>query len=293
MVNCAGGPTPWGSWISCEETTTGISAGYTRPHGYCFEVPARADRPVDPIPLRAMGRFVHEAVAVDPAMGIVYLTEDRVASGLYRFHPTRPGDLAEGGRLEMLAIRDRPHFDTRRGQTAFDALPVTWVPIEDPDPADAETNAESVRQQGFRLGGATFARLEGAWFGDGRLYITATNGGDRRFGQVWEYRPDAGGGWLRLIYESADPLLLVGPDNLCISPAGGLVICEDGPEVQHIRGLTAGGEIFDFARNAVTAFEESEFAGATFSPDGRTLFVNIQGPGLTLAIWGDWSSGPL
>ncbi|HUF46953.1 MAG TPA: alkaline phosphatase PhoX [Vicinamibacterales bacterium] len=292
MVNCAGGPTPWGSWVTCEETTTGVATGYARPHGYCFEVPADADEPVDPIPLKAMGRFVHEAIAVDPATGIVYLTEDRNSSGLYRFIPARPGQLAEGGRLEMLAVGGHPQYDSRRNQKPFDPMPVAWVPIEDPDPADAETNVESMRQQGFRQGGATFARLEGAWFGSGCLYVTATNGGDRRFGQVWEYRPGEDGGWLRLIYESTDHTRLVGPDNICVSPRGGLVICEDGPEVQYLRGLTVDGQIFDFARNAVPAFEESEFAGATFSPDGRTLFVNIQGPGLTFAIRGDWPRGP-
>src|SRR5688500_8592347 len=132
--NCSGGTTPWGSWISCEETTTGSFAGFPRPHGYCFEVPASANDAVPAVPLRAMGRFLHEAVAVDPATGIVYLTEDRPEAGLYRFVPDRPGQLAAGGILQMLAIRERPRYDTRHGQVRGVRLPVEWVDIGNPDP---------------------------------------------------------------------------------------------------------------------------------------------------------------
>lgn len=296
-TNCAGGPTPWGggSWITCEETTRGPADGHTVPHGYCFEVPAAANGPVTPVPLRAMGRFVHEAIAVDPATGAVYLTEDQLEAGLYRFLPTRPGELAAGGRLQMLAVRDRPRYDTRTGQRRLEELPVTWVDIPDPDPRDAEASSAAVRLQGTERGGAAFARLEGAWYGNERIYVNATSGGDRGLGQVWEYRPAADGGLLRLLFESSAPELLRSPDNICVSPRpeGGLVLCEDGSGVQHLRGLTRDGVIFDFARNAVPGHQDSEFAGATFSPDGQTLFVNIQSPGLTLAIWGDWERGAL
>lgn len=293
-MNCAGGPTPWGNWITCEETVGGPASGFTQPHGYCFEVSAAANAPVTPAALTAMGRFVHEAIAVDPASGIVYLTEDQPEAGLYRFIPTTPGTLAAGGQLQMLAIVGQAGYDTRTGQTRAVDMPVSWVGIADPDPADAETNAGAVRAQGLALGGAKFGRLEGAWFGGGKLYVNSTSGGDAGLGQVWEYTPAAGGGTLRLLFESTTPEDLARPDNLCVSPRGqGLVLCEDGTGVQHLRGLTREGRIFDFAHNAVPGAVEEEFAGATFSPDGETLFVNIQTPGLTFAIWGDWRRGAL
>lgn len=293
-TNCAGGPTPWGSWITCEETTAGPMTGYDQPHGFCFEVSAAADAPVTPVALTAMGRFVHEALAIDPQTGIVYLTEDRNAAGLYRFIPDTPGTLAAGGQLQMLAIAQQAGYDTRTGQTRLAPLPVSWVDIADPNPPNAETTAGAVNAQGLALGAATFGRLEGAWFGGGRLYVNATSGGDAGLGQVWEYQPASTGGSLRLLYESPSSDVLLQPDNLCVSPRGnGIVICEDGTGVRHLRGLTTDGRIFEFARNAVPGFEDREFAGATFSPDGQTLFVNIQAPGLTFAIWGEWSRGAL
>ena len=296
LYNCAGGLTPWGSWISCEESTNGPAAGFEQRHGYCFEVPATADEPVDPVPLKAMGRFVHEGIAVDPDSGIVYLTEDNdgYISGFYRFLPNVPGRLVEGGRLQMLSVRRQPQYDARRGQSTRKTLGVDWIDIPDPDPDEPDLERNAVFEQGLALGGAIFLRLEGVWFGGGRIYFDSTSGGDIGQGQVWEYRPVESGGELRMIYESTDARLLSHPDNLCISPRGkGLVVCEDTSAVQHIRGLTVDGQIFDFAENMVPQHQHDEFAGASFSPDGETLFVNIQRPGITLAIWGDWAAGPL
>jgi secreted PhoX family phosphatase len=298
-VNCAGGPTPWGSWLTCEETTEGEAQGRGEAHGYVFEVPAAANDEVDPVPFKAMGRFVHEAVAVDPRSGIIYETEDRATSGFYRFIPDRPGRLGSGGRLQMLAIKDRPNYDTATGQRVGKSLPVTWVDIDDPDPAAAETNDLAVYEQGAAQGAASFSRLEGCWWGDGSVVFNATSGGDAELGQVWQYRPRGrSGGQLSLVFESPSAEVLDSPDNITVSPGGAALLCEDGDDGNYVRGVTQRGRIFDFARNAVN---DREFAGATFGPDGETLFLNIQGAtsgavgdlGMTFAIWGPFEEGAL
>lgn len=304
LHNCAGGPTPWGSWVTCEETIFGATrrtdsrgrevGGFAKPHGYCFEVPASADAAVAAAPLKAMGRFVHEAIAVDPRSGIVYETEDTGQAGLYRFLPEKRGQLASGGKLQMLAIRNRPAFNTSTGQKAGEPLPVMWVDIADPDPAGAETDPSSVYKQGLERGGATFSRLEGCWYGQGKIFFTSTNGGEKRLGQIWQYEPRGKNeGILTLLFESPDAEQLDRPDNICVSPRGSVVICEDGDGEQFVRGLTRDGRVFDIARNIMPGFEASEFAGATFSPDGETLFFNLQGAGVTVAVWGPWKDGAL
>lgn len=305
-TNCAGGPTPWGSWITCEEATVGIAQGFAQNHGYNFEVPAAADGPVQPEPLKAMGRFVHEAIAVDPQTGIVYQTEDRnirsddprPGSGFYRFLPAVAGNLRAGGKLQMLALKGQANYDTVFDQRMGKPLPVTWVDIADADPASTDGyragDGLAVYKQGYEQGGARFARLEGAWYADGSIFFHATNGGNARLGQVWQYTPRGNsGGQLSLLFESESADVLDAPDNVTVSPRGGIVICEDGDGTQYLRGLTQRGEIFDLARNLVNESDASEFAGACFSPDGRYLFVNIQSPGVTLAIWGPWERGAL
>jgi secreted PhoX family phosphatase len=307
LHNCAGGPTPWGSWISCEETIFGPAklkdsvgrdrGGFAQNHGYCFEVSAANDELKLAQPLKAMGRFVHEAIAVDPRTGYVYETEDRGTAGFYRFIPNKKDKLSEGGRLQMLAIKDKPKFDTRTGQKQGQVYEAVWVDIADPDPAAANTDELAVYKQGIERGAATFARLEGCWYGKGSIFFTATSGGDQKKGQVWQYTPNGKNkdvGMLKLFFESPDAAILEGPDNLCISPRGGLAICEDSPGENFIRGLTPDGRIFDLVKNIVPNFDSGrEICGATFSPDGQSLFFNIQTPGLTFAVWGPWEKGAL
>lgn len=299
VVNCAGGPTPWGSWLSCEESTDDLRDGWAKNHGYIFEVPAGAEGPVEAVPLTAMGRFVHEAVAVDPETGIVYETEDRLVAGFYRFIPNTREVLADGGKLQMLAVEGRPGFDTSTGQTVGEVMPVVWMEIPRPDPSYTWDDSAAVFAQGYNQGGTRFARLEGCWWGDGGVYFHATNGGDAGVGQVWRYRPTtAERGELVLVFESPSPEVLDYPDNVTVSPRGGIVICEDGGGEQYLRGLTPEGAIFDLGRNLLN---HDEFAGACFSPDGRILFVNIMGSttdagesqGVTLAIRGPWERGAL
>lgn len=299
IVNCAGGPTPWGSWITCEETVAGTGDGWTRNHGYTFEIPSSANSVVNPVRLEAMGRFQHEAVATDPATGWIYQTEDRLPAGFYRFKPTVPGRLPRGGELEALAIHGQDGYDTGTNQTPLTPLKVKWVRIEHPD-SDAPTlDSGFVFNQGLAQGAAQFARLEGCWYGDQSIYFNATGGGNAGTGQVWQYHP--GRDELQLIFESPSAAVLNRPDNICVSPRGGVVICEDGPGTNYVRGLTRDGMIFDLIKNNINHIE---WAGACFSPQGRTLFVNMQGntrpmqdpnglEGMTFAVWGPWEAGAL
>ncbi|MEW2451671.1 PhoX family protein [Streptomyces parvulus] len=312
-TNCAGGSTPWGTWLTCEETEDKAgSNGMTKDHGYVFEVDPedrRANR--NPKPVKALGRYAHEAVVIDPKRGHAYLTED--ASGpnglLYRWTP--PEHFRHGrGRLRGLAddagvLQAFKCFDSggrfvddlSRATRTGTVYGVDWVDVPD---RDARTTP--VRRQ-FAAGQVTRARkLEGMWWADGGTYIVSSYARDEspgrpHDGQVWFYDPRRRTLTLKvLLGVNADPSAdgaFDGPDNITVSPYGGLVIAEDGEGVQHLFGATDSGRTYPIARNELNIGDEddpsySEFTGVTFSPDGRTLYANIQTPGIMLAITGPW-----
>ena len=302
-VNCAGGKTPWGTWISCEENTAMpgiIDTGkgiVTKPHGYNFEVPTNSQTPVLPVPLVAMGRFRHEAIEIDPRTGIVYQTEDDPTGLFYRFIPKQPGKLAAGGILEALKIVGKPQVNTKQNFPLRQKFAVEWVRIEEPNPIE-----NTVQKEGFTKGAAQFMRGEGICYVNGSFYFTCTQGGNvlanlpvslgqeaRGNGQIWKYTPGKtakNGGSIELFLEPNDDTILDMPDNITLAPNGHLITCEDGKGEQRLVGITPQGGVYTFARNAR---DNSEFAGACFAPDGRTMFVNIYDPGITLAVWGNWA----
>ena len=300
--NCAGGLTPWGSWISCEESVVVAGDRFEHDHGWCFEVPVTRGRArAEPRPIRGMGRFNHEAVGVDPETSIVYQTEDRHDGLLYRFvperAPERAGDLHAGGTLQALAVMGRRSLDTRNWDGVAvrpgERLKVGWVTL---DGIDAP--ADDLRVRGFEQGAARFARGEGMWWGgagsngeEGAAYFACTNGGAEGAGQIWRLTPSREPGepdTLELFIEPNDRSVLENADNITVAPWGDMVVCEDGEAPAHLVGVTPGGELFRLARNA---YSGSELAGACFSTDGSTLFVNIQNMGWTLAVTGPWRGG--
>lgn len=291
VANCAGGITPWGSWLTCEETAL-AAPSVEKSHGWIFEVPATQRGLVAPVPLKAMGRFRHEAAAVDPDTGIVYLTEDRDDSLFYRFIPKVPGKLAQGGALQALALVDGLADSRNWDGMAF--APGTTRAMRWIDMDNVESPDDDLRQRGHAAGALLFARGEGIHLGTNaagkpEFFFTATSGGAGRYGQIFRYTP-AGkdGGALQLFVESDDPRRMDYADNLAVAPWGHLIVCEDrtGNKINHLRGVTPDGRTYTLARlNA-----ETELAGACFSPDGRILFVNAYSPGRTLAITGPWRS---
>lgn len=266
--NCAGGPSPWG-WLTCEEITI---AG----HGYVFACDPSATSVRPPQRITAFGRCKHEAACVDPNRNITYLTEDQYGSALYRFLPDDPAEPFVG-RLQALRIVGHPAYDM--SLMAKDAVfSIDWVDLDDPDPV-----GDTLRVEAKAKGAALFARGEGITFSDGEIFMIATTGGPLGRGQIFRIvdSPDAPTIAPLLIVD--DPEIADQPDNVTVAPWGDLYFGEDGGGGNYIRGVTKTGVVFDFARNALTS---GEFAGVCFSPDGRAMFANLWGSGLTFVITG-------
>ena len=295
--NCSGGITPWGSWLSCEEDMTRAGDGVNKDHGWVFEVPADHGGLIDPVPLKAMGRFNHEAAAVDPISGIVYLTEDRPDSLLYRFIPNVPGQLAKGGRLQAMAFADKNIGNESRNWSGQSFKPGSWKFTRWIDLDNVESPDDDLRQRGAAQGAVLFARGEGIIYGDGEFYFCCTSGGAEKEGQIMRYRPSRfegqaeeqdAPGLLQLFFESVDRDSYSFGDNLTVAPNGHIIVCEDQYSAvvnNHLRGVTPQGETYPLAKIRV----QTEPAGACFSPDGETLYVNLYSPTKTLAITGPWS----
>lgn len=333
---CAGGASTWGSWLSNEEIRSNSVSSTGKKHGYVFEVPAdTTHNAYTNLPIVGMGRMAHEASAIDPATGWWYLTEDQGnANTLYRFLPHNLqgglGSLHAGGRLQGLAVHGVANADLRF-PTLCQKFQCTWVDIADPDLDGAtlavagigNVSASGPYRQAYAKGAAIFGANEGCWVADGVVWFT-----DKRV--TTSPQPSAGRIWalhlatmtLEAIFVSNDILIGNSPDNLCISPRGGVLFCEDGGtsgpkgdpnatvEQMRLMGVTPGGASyvfakhnFDFSAEQLAAagkstalagdHRDTEWAGSVFSPDGHWLFVNLYTPGITLAITGPWARGTL
>lgn len=302
--NCAGGMTPWGTWLTCEEDqSTPNGTAREKQHGYLFEVDPRTGL-TNAVPYTAMGRANHEAVAIDPSTSAAYITEDATGSVVFKFVPNDTsqqfGSLGNGGSLYAMKVPGIANFAelVTTGQVISG---VTWTPAAAADVAGLKDTFNS----------ATVTRgtkIEGCWWIGGALWFAQSFSGaiaasafgpaaPANDGGVFKYDPVAGtlttitripaGGTTVTVADATTTQnhIILNPDNIAATPYGGAIWSQDGGSSQYLVALSPDGTFFPVARNPAGG----EWAGAHFSHDGTWLFANQQTRGLTVAITGPWT----
>ncbi|MBL09160.1 MAG: hypothetical protein CL402_01355 [Acidiferrobacteraceae bacterium] len=275
--NCGGGYTYQG-WLSCEEIDE-------PKHGYVFLCDPEASSLQKPRALPTLGRFPHEAAAIDPESGIIYLTEDVSASAIYRHVPNDPKNPFSGGTLQALKIKGEPNASLSEGRKIGESHNVEWIAITDPDATTIPT-----REQAHSQGAAILSRGEGAWLQNKSLYISSTDGGEWGRGQIFHLDISNKKNKLTLIAEANKEDTFDHPDNITVSSWGDVFLAEDsGNGSNGIWVIQPDGNLYQFAENLLNQ-GASEIAGLCFSPDNKWLFLNIQKEGLTIAVTGPFAT---